>query len=438
MWDANQTWQSDMFKKMLCYERDNAREKFIYEVNQLLNAYSNLDDNLKFLIRSDDTQLLSLIFSLISITYNKDELSDFIKNEDLSDYMNQWLSVNDEFSTTIVAHTFRKMPEKNLNIGEQFTIPASTLTIYVPNESGSGNRVFEINDWEFNYDNNILSINNGVVTAIKKGCTIIECVNKKYNESRRIKINSGNIKQSHITEFFFTQIRNIIAHGRFSIVNSGSYDTLDEYGSFNMLPSDNRYMRGSQRDLYIFENNQLNIAYGKENAINPKYLVYLAKTLYARENNPFVKFIEIFDSNNDMFQIKRKHPSLKLNDDENFMALIELSKFYINFIYNYDSYDKDNYDYSKLPISNALKGNHTNKEFIYEIRTAIMHGRYVYKNNEFRFWNIDKNDSNLITFDVRINYKDFETIFIAKEEEFYEKMKYNPNELVANVSSKKL
>ena len=86
MWDANQCWQSDRFKAMLIYERNNDREKFIYDVNQMLNAYNDINRNFNYLIGNDDPQLLALIFYLISITYNKDDLSDYIKNEDLSNY----------------------------------------------------------------------------------------------------------------------------------------------------------------------------------------------------------------------------------------------------------------------------------------------------------------------------------------------------------------
>lgn len=42
MWDDNQSWQSEAFKKMLVYERNNGREKFIYDVNQQLNAYNDI------------------------------------------------------------------------------------------------------------------------------------------------------------------------------------------------------------------------------------------------------------------------------------------------------------------------------------------------------------------------------------------------------------
>lgn len=436
MWDANQSWQSESFKNMLIYERNNAREKLIYDVNQRLNAYNDIKKNAKYLIGHDDPQLLALIFSLISITYNKDDLSDYIRNENLSDYMSSLIQTNDEFSTTLVGHTFRKMPEKNLNIGEQFDIPHSTLTVYVPDNSGNCIRVFDINDWEFDYDHSILSINHGTITALKNGCTVIECVNKKYNERVRIKINSGNIKQSHISEFFFTQIRNIIAHGRFTFINSGAYDTLDEYGKFNMSSGDNRYNRGSQRDLLIYENNQLNVAYAKENTFNPKYIIYLAKTLYAKENNPFIKIIDIFDLNDDCILIKRELDKLTSKEKEDFHSLILLSKFYINFIYNYDTADKDNYDYAKLPVKDELRGSLKNKEFIYEIRTAIMHGRYTYKNSEFHFWNYDKKDNKTITFDVNISYDDFISLFIAKEEEFYNNMKYDPSQLISGKRTK--
>lgn len=431
MWDANQSWQSESFKNMLIYERNNAREKLIYDVNQRLNAYSNIKKNAEFLIGNDDPQLLALIFSLISITYNKDDLSEYIKNEDLFDYMNAWIQTNDEFSTTLVGHTFQKMPEKNLNIGEKFAIPHSTLTIYVPNNNGGGSWVYDINDWEFNYDHSILSIDHGEITSLKNGCTIIECINKKYGGRRRIKINSGNIKQSYITEFFFTQIRNIIAHGRFTFINSGLYDTLDEYGKYNMSSTDNRYQKGTQRDLLIYENNQLNVAYDKENTFNPKYIIYLAKTLYTKEGNPFINFINIFDTNHSWVLIKRELDKLTPKEKEDFYSLILLSKFYINFIYNYDTADKDNYDYTKLPVKDELRGTLKSEEFIYEIRTAIMHGRYTYQNSEFNFWNVDKKDNTVKTFDIHITYDDFVALFITKEEDFYNNMKYDPSQLIS-------
>lgn len=81
MFDTSQWWQSDTFRKMLNYERENNREKFIYDVNQMLNAYYNIDQNFDFLIYNNDPQLVALIFSLISITHNKDDLSNYIKKK---------------------------------------------------------------------------------------------------------------------------------------------------------------------------------------------------------------------------------------------------------------------------------------------------------------------------------------------------------------------
>lgn len=429
--DNNQSWQSEGFKNMLEYERNNDREKFIYDVNQLITSYSNLNDkeSLEYLNLKDDPQLLALVFSLISITYNKDDLSNYIKNEDLSDYMHPLIEGNDEFLTPVYGHTFRRFPEKNLEIGEQFTIPDSTLTIDYISDLGKPERSFNLDEWDFIYDSSIISINNKTITALKKGCTIIDCVNKKYNVRKKIKINSGNVKQSHITEFFFTQIRNIIAHGRYTILNSGLYDTLSELGRFNMPTSDNRYKRGSQRELFLFENNQLNVAYDKNNTINPKYVIHLAETLYAKEGNPYVKFIDMFDNSDFFYTLKRKIEALSESGKETYNLLMLLSKFYINFIYNYDSYDKDNFNYDVLPIDFSLKGNLTNQEFIYEIRTAIMHGRYDYRDSILHFWNYDKKDSSITTFDVSVPESSFLLIILSKEIEFYKGMKYNPDKL---------
>lgn len=417
---------SSKFKDMLLYEREHSREKFIYDVNKILNAYSDVNENLSDIFEISDPQLLLLIFSLISITYNKDDLEKYIKNEDLYNYMNHFEIKEDNKISLLLGHTFSNLKEKNMNIGESFVIPEDTLSIY---DIKTNTSYFNINDWDFLYDNNILSINNGVITSLRKGCTVIKCINKFNNEIRKIKINSGDIKQSNITEFFFTQIRNIIAHGRFTLVNSGKYDSISEYQTFNLPSFDDRYVYGSQRNLLIYDFNQLNIAYDKNNNINPKYISYLAKNLYVKKDNPYIKFIDIFENKVDILDIESIFNNFSKEEFDLYNSLIILSKFYINFIYNYDSYDKDNYNYDLLKIDNKLKNNLTNKEFIYEIRTSIMHGRYEYKDNIFNFWNTDKKDKNIKTFDVKITDKDLLKLSLTKEDDFYSNMKYDPREL---------
>lgn len=417
---------SSKFKDMLLYEREHSREKFIYDVNKILNAYSDVNENLSDIFEISDPQLLLLIFSLISITSNKDDLEKYIKNEDLYNYMNHFEIKEDNKISLLLGHTFSNLKEKNMNIGESFVIPEDTLSIY---DIKTNTSYFNINDWDFLYDNNILSINNGVITSLRKGCTVIKCINKINNEIRKIKINSGDIKQSNITEFFFTQIRNIIAHGRFTLVNSGKYASISEYQTFNLPSFDDRYVYGSQRNLLIYDFNQLNIAYDKNNNINPKYISYLAKNLYVKKDNPYIKFIDIFENKVDILDIESIFNNFSKEEFDLYNSLIILSKFYINFIYNYDSYDKDNYNYDLLKIDNKLKNNLTNKEFIYEIRTSIMHGRYEYKDNIFNFWNTDKKDKNIKTFDVKITDKDLLKLSLTKEEDFYSNMKYDPREL---------
>lgn len=197
-----------------------------------------------------------------------------------------------------------------------------------------------------------------------------------------------------------------------------------------MLSSDNRYSRGTQREMIIYDNNQLNVVYGGENSLNPKYVIHLAKTLYNKDGNCFFKFVDIFDKYNDAIIIKRELKNLSPIDKVDYETLILLSKFYINFIYNYDSCEKNNYDYDIIPIDNRLKGTLSNKEFIYEIRTAIMHGRYTYQNDIFNFWNYSKNDNEIKTFDLTISYDEFVDIIIANENDFYANMKYSPEELI--------
>ena len=48
---------------------------------------------------------------------------------------------------------------------------------------------------------------------------------------------------------------------------------------------------------------------------------------------------------------------------------------------------------------------------------------------------LTKKNSNVKTFDIRITYEEFISLFVFKEEEFYNNMKYNPSQLIG---SKKL
>ena len=54
----------------------------------------------------------------------------------------------------------------------------------------------------------------------------------------------------------------------------------------------------------------------------------------------FFKFVDIFDKYNDAILIKRELKNLSPIDKVDYETLILLSKFYINFIYNYDSCEK--------------------------------------------------------------------------------------------------
>ena len=440
MWDVNQIWQSEKFKSMLLYERDNCREKLVYDVNKLLNAYFKMlssdtrQEASLFLIRNNDPQLLALIFSLISITHNKDDLSAYLGDPKLLEYMSDMIIIEDKKSITSFRTHSMSIPEKNMDIGESFAIPKSSLSVY--NVDLHKWEHF-IDDWRFEYDNNIVTVDSGIVTAKKPGSTIIHCINKKNGGGIRIKINSGKVRQANIGEFFFTQIRNIIAHGRFVLANSGSYDTLAEYGEYNMYPGDNRYSFGLQRELVLYDKNQLNIVYGSNNSFNPKYLIYLAKTLYLKDQNKFLQFIKTFDEETnavsfiDLFEgrnpLSEDSPK-KFTEDElnDFKALLILSKFYINFIYNYDSFEKKSFNYDTLTIKDEVKGGLDNHQLIYEIRTAIMHGRYTYGDEGFHFWNIDKK-TNQKSFDLKIKYDDIINLISQKEELFNNNMTYNPN-----------
>ena len=71
-------------------------------------------------------------------------------------------------------------------------------------------------------------------------------------------------------------------------------------------------------------------------------------------------------------------------------------------------------------------------EYVYTVLIISQNKTYLYthQNNEFNFWNFDKKDNNIKTFNVKISDDDFINLFIYKEEKFYEDMKYNPDELI--------
>ena len=48
---------------------------------------------------------------------------------------------------------------------------------------------------------------------------------------------------------------------------------------------------------------------------------------------------------------------------------------------------------------------------------------------EDNFWNTDKKDENIKTFDVKITDKDLLKLSLTKEDDFYSNMKYDPREL---------
>ena len=419
------------FIEMLNYEKEHSREKFVFDVNQVLNIYLDINEKESmFDSVYNDPQLLEMIFSIISITREKDSIKDKLMNGDLFKYM---CFVVEDDNRIIPAYRMN-IREENLMSGDSFTIPEIDFTDdYYPDSIINGKPLYKsdnIKNWDFVYDSNLISINGDKITSLKKGCSIIKLINKKTGLVRRIKVNSGQIRQSNITEYFFSQIRNIIAHGRYSIVNSGLYDTVKEYGSYNMIPSDDddRYMSGLQRDIILFEENQLNVSYDKMVKFSPLFWILLAKELYIGEEKQFINIINTFEDCNRIL-IRRRISNYTDEELREYNVLLALSKFYINFIYNLDSEEKESFDYTSIPVSSEYKGDLTNKEFIYNVRTAIMHGNYTYDNQTITFWNNDKHDATKKVFEVRMLLKDLLLYSHVKELLFYSNMIYDPKVL---------
>ena len=416
MHDTNNSWQSQTFREMLNYERLHCREKFVYEAMNYLDFYQELliNKNLPYYENhKGDPQLITMIFAFISLTHNKDTL-----DIDFEDYS---LNLKSE-SNSVINYPVNSMilPEANIDLNDTFQIPESTLTAYY---SDSDKMISNLNDWDFEYNNRIISINNGVITSLTRGTTLVKCTNKVTGTVKTIKVNSGESRNSHIQQFLFTQIRNVIAHGKYKIYNTGRYDTVQEYDSFNVLQFDERYKNGLWREIALEDSNQLNLAYGGNNYFNADYVISCAKQIYKIDNNQFYKFVkEFYDANNDAELIAKYY---KQETPKDLKELLLLSKFYISFIYNYDTKDKNNFDYTSLNIDNVSPTDMHNH--IYEIRTAIMHGRYSYDGNKFSFWNTSRNDPNTLSFSFDITYDDLEKLIKQKQTINNQNMIYDPN-----------
>lgn len=228
-------------------------------------------------------------------------------------------------------------------------------------------------------------------------------------------------------------MRNIIAHGRFLEIDSYSELNNGEYKTTNWITDE-------QRKIKLEPINRLNKDYNNDNYIRISYFInkvlQILQYQYQKENNISVTSsadvknlikVSITKTSNSFFKILG---SLYYNiddliiDNKDIKAITLLSKFYINFIYNYDTLEKNTFDYSIIS---------TNEQYIYNIRTAIMHGWYKYDNENFVFWT-EKNGN--IVFRENISFNNLLGLTNKKQTIFNLNTQFNINELKTDIKTK--
>lgn len=396
------------------YELDFARDKFVYSANKVLDDFINTNN-------ITDKLLLELLYSIILFSSIKDESF----NDDYPyDYI---FNIKDPFNLNGLSGNFA-IPELNIdsNIHYNITEIVKNYLEKIQSQYCFNNDLFslDLNNIIIFSDDKQVSINNQDLLINKKGVYLLTIKSGDYELN--LKVNCGKISERDISKFYANQLRNIVAHGRFleiddySELNNGEYKTsnriTDETRKIK-LESINRLNKDYNSSNYIripyFINKVLQIiqlqyqldnnisTYSKEDVEN------LIKEVYTNSTNPFFKIISSLYYNFDKPNIV----------DNNVKAITLLSKFYINFIYNYDTLEKNTFDYSSID---------TSETFIYNIRTAIMHGWYNYNDNGFTFWTEKNGD---VDFTSIISFDDFTNLINKKQEIFNQNTKLNINEL---------
>ena len=427
----NSTISKDLLDKLSPYSKERirmqnyeilfARDKFVYLSNKVLDDVLETN-NIK------DKLLLELLYSIILFSSIKDEL---FNDEYPYDYL---FNIKEPFNLNGLSANF-SMPELNIDTNIQYNINeiVKEFITKLQNQDYFHNDLFtlDLNNINIYCDDNQVSINDKNLIIKKKGVYLLNITCGDYDFN--LKINCGKISEKDISKFYAKQMRNIIAHGRFLEIDSYSELNNGEYKTTNWITDE-------QRKIKLEPINRLNKDYNNDNYIRISYFInkvlQILQYQYQKENNisttssadvkNLIK-VSITKTSNSFFKILG---SLYYNiddliiDNKDIKAITLLSKFYINFIYNYDTLEKNTFDYSIIS---------TNEQYIYNIRTAIMHGWYKYDNENFVFWT-EKNGN--IVFREKISFNNLLGLTNKKQTIFNLNTQFNINELKTDIKTK--
>lgn len=427
----NSTISKDLLDKLSPYSKERirmqnyeilfARDKFVYLSNKVLDDVLETN-NIK------DKLLLELLYSIILFSSIKDEL---FNDEYPYDYL---FNIKEPFNLNGLSANF-SMPELNIDTNIQYNINeiVKEFITKLQNQDYFHNDLFtlDLNNINIYCDDNQVSINDKNLIIQKKGVYLLNITCGDYDFN--LKINCGKISEKDISKFYANQMRNIIAHGRFLEIDSYSELNNGEYKTTNWITDE-------QRKIKLEPINRLNKDYNNDNYIRISYFInkvlQILQYQYQKENNISITSsadvknlikVSITKTSNSFFKILG---SLYYNiddliiDNKDIKAITLLSKFYINFIYNYDTLEKNTFDYSIIS---------TNEQYIYNIRTAIMHGWYKYDNENFVFWT-EKNGN--IVFRENISFNNLLGLTNKKQTIFNLNTQFNINELKTDIKTK--
>ena len=453
--------------KIRKYSILNDREKFIYDCNQNINNYLGCLSSKQLLEFDDNPSLLAFLFSVIIFLREKDSLlskDDTFFQNDILGLKGYDLQKSRNFNIIeINVDGFDTVPKEGIEIfkNDFDSIKKLILNRMLYMDNG------EVKYWDDAFDiesqnPNIIEYNGDKLIIKKTGICLLKCSYLYGIKEVYVKFNIGNIKERNWYKFFLEQLRNIFAHGRFTFNELGFHTSHNYYNSsinydystkLNFAKCVEYFDSRLSMNVQLYDKNRLNVAYNGNNWIgisriiegiinlsvintgenNDKKIKYSDRgygtdfdfsTIFdSKCPNKFLKYLVLFFPFDYRLNKKNIIQDVLNNNSIDFYALLLISKFYVNFIYNFDTLDKNAFDYEMLEINVMDK-----KEYIYMLRTSIAHGRYSYDKDGFIFYN--HNDSGDKVFETKLSFKEFEKLISQKEHIFYSTMEYDPRKIV--------